>query len=145
MAAVSHFLPVVAMPFDIPVLPVAFMNDDHALAASQLDTMQSALALYGSDRAPLANACREFLQHSREHFAREEAMMQETGFPPFAIHKSEHDRVLAWLEALTQAIEAGSDTSAVSAAVMHDIPDWFVRHIRSMDNATAAWAAAHPG
>lgn len=132
------------MPLDIPVLPVAFMNDDHAHAAGQIETMQAALARYGSDRQPLAEACREFLQHSREHFAREEVIMREAGFPPYGIHKSEHDRVIAWLEALLQAVESGNDITAVSAAVSHDIPDWFIRHIRSMDSATAAWVVAHP-
>jgi hemerythrin len=144
MAAISHFSTAPAMPLDIPDLPIAFMNEDHALAAGQIEAMQAALLLYGADREPLAEACREFLQHSREHFAREEAIMREAGFPPYGIHKSEHDRVLAWLEALGQAVESGSDVVAVSAAVSHDIPDWFIRHIRSMDSATAAWVMAHP-
>jgi len=144
MAAVPHFSTALAMPLDFPVLPIAFMNEDHALAAGQIEAMQAALLLYGSNREPLAEVCREFLQHSREHFAREETIMREADFPPYGIHKSEHDRVLAWLEALSLAIESGSDVHAVSAAVSHDIPDWFIRHIRSMDSATAAWVVAHP-
>lgn len=119
------------------------MNDDHALAASQIETMQAALALYVSDRAPLAGSCRDFLHHSRDHFAREEAAMRATGFPPYGIHKHEHDRVLAWLDGLAGRIESGIDDASVRQAIEQEIPDWLIRHIQTMDTVTATWLAAH--
>lgn len=127
------------MPIEIPQLPVAFMNEDHGHAAVQIETMKTVLSAYHHSREPLAQACRVFLAHSREHFAREEAAMQASGFPPFHIHKGEHDRVLAWLQNLIEGIDAGLDIAVVTKTVEHEIPAWFVQHIQTMDRATAAW------
>lgn len=130
------------MPIDFPQLPVDFMNADHAHAVSQLEAMKAVLPAYAYNREPLVLACREFLRHNREHFAREEAAMHETGFPAFAIHKREHERVLHWLETLAGDIAAGQDIAAVTQAIHDDIPAWFVQHTRTMDSATAAWIAS---
>lgn len=132
------------MPLEIPRLPVQFMNDDHDHAAALLAAMQAALPAYAGDRSPLALACRAFLEHNREHFAREEVAMQASGFPPYPVHKNEHDRTLAWLAELTDAIAAGSaDPETVIRAVDRDIPAWFIQHIQTMDWATANWIANH--
>lgn len=131
------------MKIEIPQLPVAFMNEDHQHAAVQLQAMQAALPLYNADRTPLAQACRAFLDHNRAHFAREEAAMQASGFPPYPMHKAEHDRVLGWLEKLATEIEAGLPDAAVRQAVERDIPTWFDQHILTMDRVTAAWIAVH--
>jgi hemerythrin len=131
------------MPVEIPVLPVAFMNEDHRHAADQLATMLAVLPSYGHSREPLVQACRAFLEHNREHFAREEAAMRESGFPPYVVHKSEHDRTLAWLAELVAGIEAGLDTETVRNAIERDIPTWLIQHIQTMDRATAGWIDAH--
>lgn len=131
------------MRVEYPKLPVAFMNQDHDHAAEQLETMSTVLSAYPYSREPLAQACRAFLEHNRAHFAREEAAMQSSAFPAFAVHKGEHDRVLLWLESLTEVIEAGLDIETIAQAIEHDIPAWFVRHVQTMDWATANWIANH--
>lgn len=131
------------MAIEIPQLPVAFMNEDHRHAAEQLEAMQFALEGYSADRLPLVTTSREFLQHNREHFGREELAMQASGFPPYAVHKGEHERVLAWLDQLVASIEAGVPESTLRQAILQDIPTWFHQHILTMDRATAAWLASH--
>lgn len=130
------------MPIDVPILPVAFMNDDHVHAAEQLDAMLAALASYAENPGLLARASREFLDHNREHFAREEVAMQAAGFPPYPVHKQEHEQVLAWLENLTNAMEGGIEPATARRAVEEEIPAWFLRHIQTMDSVTANWLAA---
>lgn len=132
------------MQLEIPRLPVDFMNADHDHAARQLDALYTALPAYPDDAAALALACRTFAEHSREHFAREEAAMLASGFPPYPVHRQEHERVLAWLAELTEGIATGSaDPAAVALAVNHDIPVWLIQHIQTMDWATANWIASH--
>lgn len=130
------------MRIEIPQLPVAFMNEDHRHAADQIETMKAVMASYGHSREPLATACHAFLEHNREHFAREEAAMLATGFPAYPIHKGEHERVLLWLTGLAADIAAGHDIEALAQAIANDIPGWFVQHIQTMDRATAAWISA---
>ncbi len=133
------------MDIEIPRLPVGFMNEDHDHAAEQLAAMLAALPGFAHDRAPLARACRAFLDHNREHFAREEEAMQATGFPAYTVHKGEHDRALAWLDDLTNRIASGgSDIDTVREIIENDIPAWFIQHIQTMDWATANWISSHP-
>jgi hemerythrin len=130
------------MPIDVPHLPIDFMNDDHLHAAVQLDAMQTALTSYTENPWLLAQACREFLDHNRAHFAREEAAMKAAGFPPYPVHKHEHDQVLAWLENLTSALAEGIEPETARQTIKEEIPAWFLRHIQTMDSVTANWLAA---
>lgn len=130
------------MSQEIPQLPLAFMNDDHAHGLELIHAMTTTLANYPDDRVPLARSCEDFLNHCREHFEREEDVMRASGFPPYPMHKGEHDQVLAWLEALLTSIAAGGGAENVRQAVENDIPTWFFQHIQSMDKVTANWVAA---
>ncbi len=75
--------------------------------------------------------------HSRDHFAEEERMMELTSFPVIAVHKAEHERVLAELEQVQQQLEQG-DFAAARAYVKDQLSAWFVLHRNTMDYVTAA-------
>ncbi len=131
------------MQIAYPRLPVPFMNDDHDHAADQIATMRMMLATNPDGREPLVRACQAFLDHNRAHFAREETAMLQSGFPALTVHRAEHERVLAWLEAFLANVQAGQDYAAAVAMVERDIPAWFVQHIETMDRVTATWIASH--
>lgn len=128
---------------DIPELPVAFMNDDHAHAARQWEEMVAALDEYPDQPERLLAASEVFLEHSREHFQREELAMQATGFPPYPMHKQEHDRVLAWLGELVGLIRSGAEVERLRGLIQQDVAAWLVQHVRTMDQVTARWIASH--
>ncbi len=75
--------------------------------------------------------------HSRDHFAEEERMMERTSFPVIAVHKAEHERVLAELEQVQQQLEQG-DFGAARAYVKDQLSAWFILHRNTMDYVTAA-------
>lgn len=127
---------------DLPELPVAFMNEDHAHAAEQWREMASALAEYPARPARLVAACDAFLRHNREHFEREEAAMLSSGFPPYPVHKQEHDRVLAWIEELLDSIRAGEDPALLHDVIQRDLLAWLQQHVQTMDLVTARWIAS---
>ncbi len=125
----------------LPQVDLDFMNEDHAHAVEAWRNMATALAGYPEQREPLLAACRAFLEHNREHFAREEAAMQQHAFPPYRVHKADHDRTLVVLEALTASVEAGQDREDVEKAIGRDIPAWLQQHVQSMDMVTARFLA----
>lgn len=131
------------MDIDLPQLPIAFMNDDHAHAKTLWRAMVAALADYPAQGKPLAAACRAFLEHNRAHFGREEEAMRQHAFPPYPVHKAEHDRVLVMLAELAASAESGTDSESLRRAIEQDIPVWLVQHVQSMDTITARWIAAH--
>lgn len=81
----------------------------------------------------------ELVEHTRAHFAREEAIMDATSFFATSVHKAEHQRVLAEVERVADRLEAG-DASFARTYVAEHLPSWFRQHRDTMDLATASFA-----
>ena len=120
---------------ELPQVAVPSMNATHAEELALLRDLLSALDAGDTVRAAaLATA---FAGHVEEHFAREERLMEQHGFPPYPIHKSEHDR----MRALVAEHCAGADNEDGRAALGHFIREeflpWLSSHVATMDSATA--------
>lgn len=75
------------------------------------------------------------LDHTREHFAQENSWMEESGFPPIAIHQGEHQRVLDLMEHVLQEAREGDPGQARN--LVQQLPAWFEQHAMTMDAALA--------
>lgn len=127
----------------IPQVPLAFINHDHREEASLLNDLAEAVEALRAGRGEAAAVAARFgrlLTHTREHFGREEEVMVRTGFPPYAVHKGEHERVLAEMVAAGRAFEQGGDAERLWRYVSEAVPAWFVNHILTMDTMTARFA-----
>ncbi len=91
-----------------------------------------------------ARLFQSLLEHTGDHFAREEALMLDTGFPALQEHRDEHRRVLAELRQLGLRVGAGRSTLARSY-VREQLPAWFSLHAATMDSALAAHLRKHGG
>ena len=128
------------MPEDsIFQLPVVFMNEDHEDFVEQLNGIE---VLLKADAAPpeVDGALSKLLEHTREHFAREEEQMAVIHFPPYAPHKSEHDRVLEGLEQVITQWHETRDARWLQAQV-DNLWKWFEIHLDTMDRVTAHFIA----
>lgn len=85
----------------------------------------------------------QLLDHTGDHFAREEVLMVESQFPALSEHRAEHGRVLGDLRLLGQRVAQGRIVMARSF-VVQQLPDWFALHAATMDSALAAHLAANP-
>lgn len=112
---------------------VAFIDHDH----EDFVTLVNAAAAASDTDFPAA--FRALAEHTRAHFAREEALMDETGFFAADVHKGEHRRALAEMEHFGQHLARGN-LPFVRAYVAERLPDWFIQHRNTMDQATAAFA-----
>ena len=130
----------------LPQVAVGFMNEEHREEARLLNAVTAALtAMLGGPGEP-ARVTRAWLaleQHTRAHFAREERAMVQVGFPPFEVHKAEHELVLAAMEGELQAFEQDGDAARLARYVESAMQDWLRRHIETMDFVTARVLAAH--
>ena len=131
----------------VPELPLAFMNADHAQEVQLLEDLGEALTAHRTDPSQL-DAVLERLSllavHTREHFLREEQVMRETGFPAYPMHKAEHDRVLAEMDLEARRFREGGDPDRLWTYLFKTVPAWFVHHIRTMDRVTAQFVSSHP-
>jgi hemerythrin len=112
---------------------LSVIDADHEVFVNQLNAAQAA-----SDPEFPARVA-ELAAHTREHFAREEAIMDETGFFAADMHQSEHRRVLGEVDAMAAKLAAG-EVASVRAWVATDLPAWFLQHRGTMDAVTAAFA-----
>lgn len=125
----------------IPQVALDFMNRDHAefalLRAKLLELLAATAPM-----EQIRGALDELFEHTRQHFAAEEQAMREAGFPVYAVHKADHDGVLADMAARAERWNQGRDNDALRDWIERDVGDWFLAHISSMDFVTARFIAA---
>jgi len=129
----------------IPQVALPFMNDDHREEARLLTDLAEAVDGHRAGKASVENVLHRLealLEHTQEHFGREEDAMQRGGFPPFPIHKAEHDRVIEEMEAEEVHFRETGDTARLWKYATEVVPAWFVSHIETMDQMTASFLAA---
>jgi hemerythrin len=116
------------------------MNRDHA----EFATMRARLLelLSAEISAPTVDAAlAELGEHTRRHFADEERLMREIDFPPYEVHKGEHERVLADIAAQVEHWKQVRDAGALRTWLDRTLGTWLFDHVSSMDFVTAAFAA----
>jgi hemerythrin len=136
-------------PTELPELPVPFWNDDHLREAGLVNDLEEALAAHARGDGPadtlepvVAKLALLAVQ-TREHFLREEGSMREAGFPAYAVHKAEHDRVLAEMDREARLFRKQGDAARLSSYLFEALPAWYRGHVRAMDVGAAQWVASH--
>ena len=123
----------------LPMVAMPSMNDTHLeeiLIINRLET-----AANDNNTQAVADTLKELLEHTAIHFFDEEDMMEETLFPAFKMHKSEHDRHLHELKSVINYFEEHKDASAISAYIQGNLTPWLINHIETMDTMTAKFLA----
>jgi hemerythrin-like metal-binding protein len=73
----------------------------------------------------------ELIRHTREHFAFEEALFAEHGYPELEEHQQEHVRLIEQIEEFKRQAAAGDLVSGVES--MQFIKKWVSAHILESD------------
>ncbi len=126
---------------DHPPLAQDFMNREHEEFATLLNRAEQSL-LMGEPALP---HLQNLYHHCEKHFAHEEEEMQLYHFPPYPVHRAEHERVLDMFREQLQNFESSGDVSPVLEFLLETIPDWFGQHLKSMDRVTAQFLYQQKG
>lgn len=127
---------------DMPIVAMEFMNDVHSEDIVIINRLHELLLTYESEpteenKKALAKQYMFWFEHTIEHFRGEEVLMIEKKFPPYPMHKGEHDRALATMDEVFRSFEASGDIAIMKEYLSQSVPQWFVQHIQSMDTVTA--------
>lgn len=128
-------------PESIPLLALDFMNRDHAEFVVLRDKLLDLLDATEPVQR-VQGALHDLFEHTRQHFAAEEQAMQQAGFPVYAVHKADHDTVLADMAARVEGWSLERDDAALRAWLDRDVGEWFMNHVSSMDFVTAKFIDA---
>ncbi len=115
---------------DVFNINVAKIDEQHR---KQLEMAQSVHdALHEGDRPDeLLNKLDELLQFTRMHFAYEETLMAEHGYPGTEDHRREHTVLLNRVEKLREALASGRTLMYTTDLDVSD--DWVLAHIDDAD------------
>ncbi|WP_419811157.1 bacteriohemerythrin [Bacterioplanoides sp.] len=126
---------------DYPQVAMEFMNRDHEEFVTLLNKAEQKLLMGGKFTKHL----KKLYNHCVEHFAHEEAEMLASHFPPYDMHKQEHERVLALFREQLEHYEKHQDDEAALEFIEETIPQWFIMHLNTMDKVTAQYLYQRKG
>jgi hemerythrin len=124
---------------ELPLVALDFMNQDHAYAASLVNDIEKQYELGNVNE--VERTLKLLQENCIEHFSHEEKEMREYSFPPYQVHKKEHDRVLMELDMVVKQLSDHHDLSKVSGYLKSEFPMWFSQHLAIMDRMTAQFIA----
>ena len=131
--------------FDVvPKVALDFINEDHRHFTDLTNQLEALLADSNSTAEAITAQLAQLLDHCREHFGREERQMEQFHFPPYPVHKGEHERVLAQMAAVVSQWQAAQDRGALKEYV-EALPHWFIGHAATMDSVTASYVVRMGG
>jgi len=124
---------------ELPQVAVPSMNAVHAEEMEVLAALDEALTQ--GDAEAIKQAAQAFLAHVEEHFSREERLMEQYGFPPYPIHRHEHELMRARVKEVCGQCDTEDGRQALARFVREEFPAWLTQHVSTMDMVTAQFLA----
>jgi len=124
-------------------LGISAMDRDHQRLAMLLDHLAAGFGDYGPEsprgqaaQQPLLDQLAVLADETREHFAREEALMRTADYPDLGEHRAEHEIMRAELIELTREIAARGDCR-LELDTLRALKAWFLGHLLDTDRRLA--------
>ncbi len=135
--------PTPLLPLDqIPAVALESMNQTHREEVELINRLAALVAAGMEDTAdtPAITAqLNDWVEHTRQHFSRENELMEQYGFPAYSVHSGEHERVLEQLEALRSGWLERNSLQPLANFLFEQWHAWFDNHVHTMDNITASF------
>ena len=110
-------------------------DEEHREMAQLVDQLHT-LMVVKRDRTAAYQLTEKLLQVTREHFAREEALLTEHHYPEGEAHYQAHSRLLTDFVELQRQFKAGTLSLLAMPTFLRK---WILEHIETMDRAYAAF------
>ncbi len=129
------------------LLGIPTLDEQHRVLADCLNRLVSECArLHGPDgdehdpvqKEVLVQLMENLSERTRRHFAVEEEMMQDAGYPGYASHQREHVMLLAELKS-TFAARVRDGRCSMDPELLKALKSWFIVHVVSSDREFAQW------
>lgn len=111
---------------------VAELDRQHQGLFAIVNELNEAVAA-GEGAAVTNSVLRRLVEHARNHFAAEEALMTQYRFPALLTHCAEHDRFTRLVAKFVEDYRAGK--SGVPASLLLFLQNWLKEHILVSDKA----------
>ncbi len=120
------------------------IDDEHRTLHAFYATIRASLEDGNGSVDPKA-LCAELVDFTREHFAREEALMAAHAYPDLEMHRKLHQTFLQQIEDIWIFVRTGGEPDDYLArfVVLSFIGKWLRMHTMVVDRKFAEWLALH--
>lgn len=87
----------------------------------------------GRGKEVLGNVLGELVDYTKVHFAEEEKILRETGYPEYNEHKAVHAKVTERVNAIFRQYQQGNGAH-LSIETMNYLHNWITKHILGTDH-----------
>ncbi|MFY9844523.1 MAG: bacteriohemerythrin [Terriglobales bacterium] len=115
---------------------IAALDNHHKRFFTNINELNDALAS-GTGGSVTGRILQKLIDHALHHFAAEETLMAEYGFPGTAAHRTEHDRFTQAVAKFLADHRAGKP--GVPVSLMLFLQNWLKEHILITDKAYSAF------
>ena len=121
---------------------VTAMDIQHKQLVAMVNQLYEAMRMSKGD-AVIGTILPSLVLYTKSHFAAEEKLMKDTGFPGLAAHQVLHQQLTRQAGELLEKLKAGKMVATVSLATF--LKDWLVNHIQGQDKQYGKHIASlHP-
>eukprot|EP01029_Cantina_marsupialis_P013595 TRINITY_DN301471_c1_g1_i1.p1 TRINITY_DN301471_c1_g1~~TRINITY_DN301471_c1_g1_i1.p1 ORF type:complete len:147 (+),score=14.36 TRINITY_DN301471_c1_g1_i1:124-564(+) len=127
---------------NLPLVAMDFMNDVHIEDVIIINDLYELILSYENNPSKkneeeIDKKYMQWYNHTVRHFQGEEKEMLSNGFPPFQVHKFEHDNALEMMNEKFTQWQDSRDINALKKYINSDLISWLINHIQTMDTVTA--------
>ncbi|HEY4744860.1 MAG TPA: bacteriohemerythrin [Desulfuromonadaceae bacterium] len=108
---------------------VGLMDQEHQRLVELINNLSAAMRS-GHGRESIGSILDELASYAQTHFADEERLMRESGFPGYDEQKRAHENLIGQVIEIQGKCRAGT---ALSLEVMSFLKKWLINHIQGMD------------
>lgn len=109
---------------------IAGLDEDHKRLLNLINQLQTAAHFHTSDEFE-QETFNALVDYTKGHFQREEALMEQYGFPGLEAHRQQHKEMIAKVNSLLQAYKSDRD-STIEGTIRY-LQDWLLKHIQGTD------------
>ena len=126
----------------ISLVAMEFMNNTHKEDVEIINELFELILAYEAsptleNKKKIDEEYGTWFEHTVEHFRVEEMMMQEKNFPPYPMHKGEHDNALRIMDEVFRHWQEKEDIGVLKNYFSDHLVPWLTTHIDTMDTVTA--------
>jgi hemerythrin len=128
----------------LPMVAMDFMNEVHLEDVDIINSLYESILKYEIEKNEnnfnnVSSKYQEWFEHTVEHFKNEEIKMQEMKFPPYLMHKGEHDNALNEMDIVFRQWNQNKDSFKLKEYFDEHLKPWLLNHIQTMDTVTASF------